>query len=189
MRAEGKFREHWPNVKPAGRSIANPGGDIGSGPLDPIDIPQTPVGLRKYRRTNMGPGEMHVHWGLKDQKLPSEEHRFGAPGVSGMTTESTMKAGSLVGVAEYKNGVGERVYASNKRKPLGNSLVRGHEVSVPDKGFGKKEYDVADARIFPASRGVRSRRSCRRRPTRTRSFSPSSWMASTALRWSQTRGC
>jgi len=151
MRAEGKFREHWPNVKPAGRSIVSAVGDPQTrpNPLEPIEVPQTPVGLRKYRRTNMGPGEMHVHWGLKDQKLPSEGHRFGAPGVAGMTTESTMKAGALVGVAEYKNSVGERVYASTKRKPLGNTYSRGHEVSIPEKGFGKKEYDVADAENDP----------------------------------------
>jgi hypothetical protein len=146
MKTEGKFREQWPNVRPAGRSIVTAA--YGADSL--VDRLLTPPQMRKFRRTSQIPGEIRSHWGLTDQKLPAEDHRYGQPGVQGISTESTMKAGQLAGVAEYKNSVSERVYESTKKKPLGTFFSRSYEgMRVPDKGFGKKEYDVADAENIP----------------------------------------
>jgi hypothetical protein len=108
--------------------------------------PPTPINERKYRKLSHGPGEIHVHYGLKEQKLPHEDFRYGMRGIRGCSTEETMKAGLLVGIAEYKNSVAERVYESTKREPLGKPHTRGHKLRMLPEGFGNASGEYVDAK-------------------------------------------
>eukprot|EP00438_Fugacium_kawagutii_P016776 Skav231127 [mRNA] locus=scaffold7:224637:234467:+ [translate_table: standard] len=123
MKAKGLFKNHFPNIPPAGKSINVPLNDSAQQDLAPeicFPLPATPVNERKFRRICQGPGEICVHHGLKDQLLPSEDFRYGIRGHKGASTEDTMKAGLLLGVAAYQNEVAESVYESSKKEPLGD---------------------------------------------------------------------
>jgi len=155
MTKEGKFRDYVaPLVRPAGKSITVPLADsverdLGSEIYFPL--PSTPAKERKFRQLSHGPGEIHVHHGLRGQKLAGEEFRYGRRGIKGATTEQTMKAGQLLGVAEYKNSVAERVYETNKKEPLGKPHVRGHELKMLPEGFGNPSGEPVDGKkiIYP----------------------------------------
>ena len=54
-------------------------------------LPATPIGERKFRKPAI-PGEVTVHHGLKEQKLPHVDFRYGARSVMGQSTEATLKA-------------------------------------------------------------------------------------------------
>eukprot|EP00434_Breviolum_minutum_P040105 symbB.v1.2.035633.t1/scaffold4575.1/size37795/1 len=130
----------FPNILPAGKSVHAPVNDCTQQNLAPeifFPLPSTPVNVRKYRRKLHGPGEICVHHGLKDQLLPSEEFRYGMRGPKGSSTEDTMKAGLLLGVAAYQNEVAESVYESTKKEPLGKPWSRGHALKMLPEGFGK----------------------------------------------------
>ncbi|CAE7205943.1 GIP [Symbiodinium natans] len=82
MKDKGLFKNHFPNIPPAGKSINVP-----------LAVPwQKLVNERKYRRTATFCLPFWVHHGLKDQKLPSEDFRYGIRGQKGASTEDTMKA-------------------------------------------------------------------------------------------------
>jgi len=72
-------------------------------------------------------------------------------GIKGNTTEDTLKAGMLLGVAEYKNSVAERVYESKKKEPLGKPYTRGHTLHMLPQGFGLPSGEPEDGKysIFP----------------------------------------
>jgi hypothetical protein len=55
---------------------------------------------------------------------------------SGVSAEDTIKAGQVMGVAEYKQSVAERVYESTKTEPLGKPHIRGHTIKMLPEGFG-----------------------------------------------------
>lgn len=118
-----------------------------------FQLPSTPVQERRFRKLSHGPGEIHVHHGLKDQRLPGEEFRYGLRGVTGCTTEEAMKAGMMLGVAEYKNGVAERVYESTKKEPLGKPHIRGHILHMLPEGFGNPSAAPTDCKqvIYPVA--------------------------------------
>lgn len=156
MKAAKKFRvtPHDDHVRPAGRSIIVPLADSSERDVQPeiyFPAPPTPVKERRFRGISHGPGEIHVHYGLKDQKLPGEDFRYGIRGCKGSSTEQAMKAGQMFGVAEYKNSVAERVYESNKQEPLGRPHIRGHNVKMLPEGHGNASGEPADAKmvIFP----------------------------------------
>lgn len=155
MYSKGLFRDiAAPHIRPAGRSITVPLNDSVERDVQSeiyFPAPGTPIRERRYRKLSHGPGEIHVHHGLKEQQLPGEDFRYGIRGVKGTTTESTMKAGQLMGVAEYKNSVAERVYESNKREPLGRSYIRGHPLKMLPEGFGNSSGVPVDAKkvLFP----------------------------------------
>merc|ERR1740121_2685558 len=70
MKSEGKFREGFGTVAPAGRSITVPLADSSERDIQPeqyFPLPPTPARERRYRRLSHGPGEITVHYGLKDQ--------------------------------------------------------------------------------------------------------------------------
>merc|ERR1711976_94383 len=84
MKSEGKFKEGFGTVPPAGRSINVPLADSSERDLQSeiyFPLPATPARERRFRRMSHGPGEIHVHHGLKDQKLPGEEFRYGMRGI------------------------------------------------------------------------------------------------------------
>lgn len=154
MKGKGLFKEHFGQVRPAGRSITVPLADSSERDLQPeiyYPLPQTPIGERKYRRISHEPGEITVHHGLKDQRLPGEDFRFGIRGIKGCTAADTLKAGSLFGVAEYKNSCAEAIYESNKKEPIGKPYIRGHELQMLPEGFGLHSGVPQDAKkvIFP----------------------------------------
>lgn len=139
MKAQGKFNEAHQHIRPAGRSITVPLADSSERDIQPeiyFPAPSTPAKERRYRQLSYGPGEIHVHHGLKDQKLPHEEFRYGIRSESGVSAEKTMKAGQVTGVAEYKQSVAERVYESTKMEPLGKPHIRGHTIKMLPEGFG-----------------------------------------------------
>eukprot|EP00439_Symbiodinium_sp_Y106_P000074 s404_g1.t1 len=139
MKSKGLFKNHFPNIPPAGKSINVPLADSSERDLQPevyFPLPQTPVNERKYRRISHQPGEIYVHHGLKDQKLPAEEFRYGIRGQKGASTEDTMKAGLLMGVAAYQNEVAESIYESRKKEPLGKPFHRGHSLKMLPEGYG-----------------------------------------------------
>jgi len=152
MRADGLFFDRLPHVRPCGRSTTvlddSAGKDLQSEIYFPA--PATPTGERKYRRSQQ-PGEIYVHSGLKDQKLPGHEFSYGHRSVKGISTEDTMKAGMLLGVAAYKNSVTECVYESSKREPLGKPYIRGHPLKMLPEGYGNNSGFREDAKqvLFP----------------------------------------
>eukprot|EP00927_Polykrikos_kofoidii_P067928 TRINITY_DN63354_c0_g1_i1.p1 TRINITY_DN63354_c0_g1~~TRINITY_DN63354_c0_g1_i1.p1 ORF type:complete len:497 (+),score=72.12 TRINITY_DN63354_c0_g1_i1:169-1659(+) len=155
MKREKKFTEMTAvNVRAAGRSTVVPLADSAAQDLQSdiyFPLPPTPARERRFRAISHGPGEIYVHHGLKEQRLPGEDFRYGVRGVKGSSTEQAMKAGQLFGVAEYKNSVSERVYESNKREPLGKPYIRGHTLQMLPEGFGNPSSDSTDAKtvIFP----------------------------------------
>eukprot|EP00931_Biecheleriopsis_adriatica_P120297 TRINITY_DN95411_c0_g1_i1.p1 TRINITY_DN95411_c0_g1~~TRINITY_DN95411_c0_g1_i1.p1 ORF type:complete len:511 (-),score=100.76 TRINITY_DN95411_c0_g1_i1:155-1621(-) len=156
MKNKGMFRNHFDNVEPSGRSITVPLADSAERDLQPevyFPLPQTPINERKYRRLSHGPGEINVHYGLKDQQLPSEDFRYGVRGQQGASTEQTMKAGMLLGVAAYQNEVAEMVYESRKKEPLGKPFKRGHSLKMLPEGFGNASGVPEDGKevIFPVA--------------------------------------
>lgn len=154
MKTEGWFRDFAPCVRPAGCSIVVPLADSVERDLQSeiyFAAPATPIRERRYRNISHGPGEIKVHYGLKDQKLPSDEFRYGLRGCKGSSAEDAMKAGQLIGVAEYKNSVAERVYESSKREPLGKPHKRGHTFTMPPDGFGHPKGTFVDGKsvLYP----------------------------------------
>ncbi|CAD7963895.1 unnamed protein product [Amoebophrya sp. A120] len=157
----GLFRDPVPGVRPAGKSTSifndTTERDLQSDIYFPR--PPTPPSQRKFRK-NLVPGEIHVHHGLSDQKLPSDDFRYGIHSDRGETVERTFKDGLLLGIAAYKNQCAESVYKSTKMEPLGHSYVRGHELPGLTKeqkfvGFGKESLGAGEDGkeiIFP--RGV-----------------------------------
>jgi hypothetical protein len=158
MKSEGTLREYpvaAGHIRPAGKSIKVPLADTAEMDIKPdihYPAPPTPVKERKFRRMSHGPGEIHVHHGLKDQRLPGEEFRYGVRGVKGVSTEATMKAGLKVGVAEYQQSVAERVYDSTKREPLGRPHFRySGPLKMLPEGFGNPSGEPMEAKLvlFP----------------------------------------
>lgn len=154
MKEKGLFKEKFPQVPAAGRSVAVPLADSSQQNLQPeiyYPQPETPTAEKRFRRTSQEPGEITRHHGLKEQRLPGDEFRYGVRGVRGVTAEDTMRAGALFGVAEYKNGVAESIYASNKQEPLGRCYLRGHDVRMAPEGFGSKSGIPQECKkvIFP----------------------------------------
>jgi len=156
MQDEGLFRRavHDDHIRPAGRSIVVPLADSAERDVQSdiyFPAPPTPVRERRFRKISHGPGEIHVHYGLKDQKLPGEDFRYGVRGCKGQSTEDCMKAGQLFGVAEYKNSVAERIYESNKKEPLAKPYTRGHNLKMLPEGFGNPSGEFTDGKfvIFP----------------------------------------
>ncbi|CAE7879526.1 GIP, partial [Symbiodinium microadriaticum] len=150
MKSKGLFKNHFPNIPPAGKSINVPLADSSERDLQPevyFPLPQTPVNERKYRRISHQPGEIYVHHGLKDQKLPAEEFRYGIRGQKGASTEDTMKAGLLMGVAAYQNEVAESIYESRKKEPLGKPFHRGHSLKMLPEGYGNPSGSGAPGRL------------------------------------------
>lgn len=155
MKEDGRLREGLPQIPPAGVSTVVPLADSVGRDLQPdiyYPLPATPHAQRKHRVMSQPLGEVHVHYGLRDQKLPSEGFAYGVPGVTGITTESTMKAGQKFGIAAYKASVAERIYESNRKEPLGRAYVRGHDIKMLPEGFGNKSGDPEDIKkvVFPA---------------------------------------
>mmetsp|Transcript_47185 Transcript_47185/g.119419 ORF Transcript_47185/g.119419 Transcript_47185/m.119419 type:complete len:490 (+) Transcript_47185:76-1545(+) len=150
MTAEGLFRDYVaPKVRASGRSITVPLADSVERDLQPevhFALPATPAKERKFRRLSEGPGEITVHHGLKDQKLPGNEFRYGVRGSKGTTVEEAMKAGQLLGVAEYKNSCNEQVYESTRREPLGKPQNRGHTLKMLPEGFGSPSSAPEDGK-------------------------------------------
>lgn len=150
MASEGKFRNYVaPKVLPAGRSITVPLNDSAERDLQSevyFPAPPTPAKERRFRKMSAGPGEIGVHWGLKHQKLPGKEFRFGVRSAKSVTTEESMKAGMKHGVAEYKNNVSEMIYESNKKEPLGRPYDRGHELKMLPQGYGLPSGEPEDGK-------------------------------------------
>jgi hypothetical protein len=139
LKADGKFHESHPHIRPAGRSIPVPLADSSERDIQPevyFPAPPTPAAQRRYRQLSYGPGEIHVHHGLTDQKLPHEDFRYGVRSTMGVSAEDTIKAGLVQGVAEYKQSVAERVYESTKKEPLGKPHIRGHTLKMLPEGYG-----------------------------------------------------
>lgn len=147
-----KMTDRAPGIRPAGTSA------IKIEKKDDEEKPSTPPGMRKYR-VNTNPGEVITHWGLKDQKLPTEDFVYGIKGDTGESVEQIFnKAAEITqGMAEYKNDRKEEVYASKKREPLGTCYTRGHvlppEVHSNDfRGFGlavDHPVDMAKNALYP----------------------------------------
>jgi len=152
MVLDNKFTDRNPGCRAAGKSISV----IGDGAYPPI--PTTPNSMRKYR-LNTIPGEIITHWGLKDQRLPDDEFRYGICSDTGESVEEIFNkaAEATKGMAEYKNDRKEDIYISKKREPLGVSFKRGHELpdkihAVDFKGFGvavEHPTDMAKNALYP----------------------------------------
>mmetsp|Transcript_57627 Transcript_57627/g.122560 ORF Transcript_57627/g.122560 Transcript_57627/m.122560 type:complete len:489 (-) Transcript_57627:120-1586(-) len=152
MSKEGLFRDHVaPAVRPAGRSITVPLADSTERDLQPevyFPLPPTPNTQKKFRRLSETPGQMTIHHGLKDQTLPPSDFRYGIRGQKGVSTEDAMKAGQLMGVAEYKNSVRERVYETVRKEPLGKPYCRGHTLKMLPEGYGNPSGVPEDAKAI-----------------------------------------
>ena len=152
MEAMKLFTDRFPAIRPSGRSITVME-DTAAMDVQPeiyFPAPPTPVKERRWR-TNTQPGEICVHPGLIDQRLPPEGFCYGRVNDKGSTTEAAMKAGQKFGNAAQQAEWAERVYASTKMEPLGRAFVRGHVTRMHPKGFGVPSGEPEDckATIFP----------------------------------------
>jgi hypothetical protein len=116
-------------------------------------VPDTPTRERKFRKNHTA-GEISVHFGLKDQKLPDTTFRYGVRSSKGETTKQAFEAGQKFGIAAYRQMRGEAVYESTKKEPLGKPYVRGHDAKVPAKGFGQPSAESQDGKEVVFPRGV-----------------------------------
>merc|ERR1719401_860574 len=74
-------------------------------------------------------------------------------GIKGCTTEESLKAGQLFGVAEYKNTVAEQIYESQKKEPIGKPHIRGHPVEMqPDTEEVRAQYRYTHNNYNPGER-------------------------------------
>lgn len=158
MQAEGKFRDYFPRIYPAGRSTVVPLNDSAAMDVQPeifFGVPPTPIKERRFRRSRV-PGEIHVHHSLKDQRLPGEDFRYGIRGVIGQSTEICMKAGQKFGIEAYKESVKERIYESNKKEPLGVPYIRGYPLKMLPEGFGNPSGEPEDCKrvVFPVDQPI-----------------------------------
>jgi hypothetical protein len=139
-------------LQPAGKSIDVLDDTSGKNVQPEIyfPAPPTPAHERRFRK-NLVPGEIVLHPGLRDQKLPGLDFRYGIKTVKGESAAAAMKAGERVGIAAYRQSVAERVYDSTTKEPLGRGYNRGHSIHVPQKGFGLPSGVPEDAKfaIFP----------------------------------------
>lgn len=105
---------------------------------------------RSKHRQRTGPGEITVHWGLKDAPFPEPGKGYGRPNGRGQSVGQTLKAGMKIGVDEFLQGVAESVYQSTAREPLGRMYDRGHK--LPDKfhGEGFKGFGIPSNQDQPA---------------------------------------
>lgn len=153
MKAEGRFRDFAPNMRPAGTSTMVPLNDNAAMDVQPeiyYAAPPTPIKERRFRRSRV-PGDIHVHHSLKDQKLPGEEFRYGIRGNKGSSTQECMKAGEKFGIEAYKMGVKEMIYESSKKEPLGKPHIRGHPLKMLPEGYGNPSGEPEDCKkvVFP----------------------------------------
>mmetsp|Transcript_30449 Transcript_30449/g.55555 ORF Transcript_30449/g.55555 Transcript_30449/m.55555 type:complete len:494 (+) Transcript_30449:37-1518(+) len=150
MKAEKKFQDNFPQIRPAGVSTNLPLNDSAARDLQQdifYPLPNTPTQEQKYRRVSQPVGQVHVHPGLRDQKLPDPEFRYGIRGTKGITAEMALKKGLKMGIAAYKNSVAERVYESNKKEPLGKPYCRGHSIKMLPEGFGNRSGVPEDMKM------------------------------------------
>lgn len=161
--SSGKMRDANPEHFPAGKSQIQLGEDSTARDVEPdtyFPQPPTPTNIRKYRK-NYVPGEIITHFGLKDQRLPGEDFKFGAKSLGGDSVAQILEeaAKKTRGIAEYKNAVAEQVYLSTKREPLGRSYDRGHglpkQCTAPGfRGFGTCSDKSEDAKLAIYPRGI-----------------------------------
>eukprot|EP00747_Dinoflagellata_sp_TGD_P161779 gnl/TRDRNA2_/TRDRNA2_178668_c0_seq1.p1 gnl/TRDRNA2_/TRDRNA2_178668_c0~~gnl/TRDRNA2_/TRDRNA2_178668_c0_seq1.p1 ORF type:complete len:561 (-),score=109.49 gnl/TRDRNA2_/TRDRNA2_178668_c0_seq1:120-1694(-) len=170
MKEQGLFNEKWPSIPPAGRSTTlvqdSAARDLQSDIYYPL--PATPVHERKFRKPAI-PGEVTVHHGLKQQKLPHADFRYGARSVTGQSAEATLQAGLKMGIEEYKQSVKERVYKSTKMEPLGKAFIRGHTLHMLPQGFGNPSGEPEDCKkvIFPVDRPIKDSEEARQQYLKT----------------------
>lgn len=161
MLASGQMRDPVRQIPPAGKSttIFEDSAERDLKPEVYFPVPPTPTGIRKYQKSYV-PGEINVHWGLKDQKLPDERFSYGMRTNKGENVEMTFKAGQKFGIEEYINSRGEAIYHSTQREPLGKPYIRGHELPGVTKestfpGFGKESEEQEDGKLSIFPRGVK----------------------------------
>jgi len=151
-----------PDVPPSGKANDI---DIFARGLRPdviLPAPRTPDNLgdaRLKHRRRTKPGEITVHWGLKDRRPPEAGNGYGSTPVKGEDVAQNFKAGQVVGIAEYMQSRGESIYKSAVEEPLGIGYKRGHVLPGFTKktdfiGFGKSSTTDTPAKevIFP--RGI-----------------------------------
>jgi len=161
--SSGKMRDANPSLKPAGKSQIQLGEDSSARDVQPniyFPQPDTPTNMRKYRK-NYVPGEIISHWGLKDQKLPSEGFAFGEKSAGGDSVDMILEeaAKTSEGVAGYKHERAEEIYLSTKREPLGRCSTRNYKLpeAVKDpnfKGYGIGSGEPEDAKLAIYPRGI-----------------------------------
>eukprot|EP00746_Dinoflagellata_sp_MGD_P162671 gnl/MRDRNA2_/MRDRNA2_90329_c0_seq1.p1 gnl/MRDRNA2_/MRDRNA2_90329_c0~~gnl/MRDRNA2_/MRDRNA2_90329_c0_seq1.p1 ORF type:complete len:513 (+),score=78.21 gnl/MRDRNA2_/MRDRNA2_90329_c0_seq1:64-1602(+) len=156
MKEKNLFRDYTSQIYPAGKStmIYLDTAERDVQPDIYFPAPPTPTNERKFRK-NLTAGDVCVHFGLKGQKLPDQTFRYGVRSSKGETTKQAFEAGQKFGIAAYRHERGEAVYESTKKEPLGKTYDRGHNVPLPEKGFGVPSAEAEDGKevIFP--RGVK----------------------------------
>jgi len=135
-----------PSVPTSGRPNEKPPAYRGLSDEIVIPTPTTPRDLGEDRlkhRRRTEAGEITVHWGLKDAKVPDAGDGYGIKSVKGEDVAQNFQSGQQLGIAAYVISRGEAIYNSTIHEPLGKSYLRGHslpaETHHPDfDGFGKK---------------------------------------------------
>jgi len=156
MKERGLFRDYTSQIEPSGKStmiyLDTTERDVQPDIYFPA--PPTPLKERKYRKNHTA-GDINVHFGLKDQKLPDEGFRYGIRTSKGETTKQAFEAGQKFGIAAYRQMRAEEVYESTRKEPLGKPYNRGHNVRMAPEGFGLPSPPADDGKevIFP--RGVK----------------------------------
>jgi len=115
--------------------------------------PRTPDNLSDLllkHRQRAGPGEITMHWGLKDTRVPPPGRGYGVKSNQGESVAQNFKAGMKLGVAEYLESVGEAVYQSTRREPLGKTFNRGHHLPERTQGSQFQGFGIPSNKDEPA---------------------------------------
>lgn len=144
-----------PHLPVAGKGfIASNPLDSTKGCMQPVARPTTPPEISKFRKSHRErPGVVVQHPGLVGAPLPPADFRFGRQGDRAEGGVKPLIGGKKPNrVVEAIHQQKEHTYASQKREPLGKSMVRGvalpAKASDPNFRFGKSsdQPDELEAR-------------------------------------------
>ncbi|CAJ1346253.1 unnamed protein product [Effrenium voratum] len=161
-----------PGVAPAGKAgelLASGGAAARKGLQEGIIVPSprspsSMTGVQRRHRQKGEPGEMCLHWGLANAKVPHPGEGYGVKCNKDEDVAQNFRSGQQFGVAEYINTRAEDVYHSTKREPLAKPFLRGHSlppaVQAPEfPGFGlpldRSEKGAKDV-MFPRGKAPES---------------------------------
>eukprot|EP00201_Polytomella_parva_P013293 CAMPEP_0175053804 /NCGR_PEP_ID=MMETSP0052_2-20121109/9138_1 /TAXON_ID=51329 ORGANISM="Polytomella parva, Strain SAG 63-3" /NCGR_SAMPLE_ID=MMETSP0052_2 /ASSEMBLY_ACC=CAM_ASM_000194 /LENGTH=474 /DNA_ID=CAMNT_0016318399 /DNA_START=71 /DNA_END=1491 /DNA_ORIENTATION=+ len=112
--------------------------------------PPTPPEMKRFRQSTIHePGKILRHYGVANDPIP--EGTFGRKTNVCESVGAVLKNYPSTEISRWKYEQAEKVYASNKREPLGTGYVRGHK--IPD-GLGTE-------RPFGVVYGAKEKEECR----------------------------
>eukprot|EP00698_Gefionella_okellyi_P019752 TRINITY_DN6101_c0_g1_i1.p1 TRINITY_DN6101_c0_g1~~TRINITY_DN6101_c0_g1_i1.p1 ORF type:complete len:432 (+),score=90.04 TRINITY_DN6101_c0_g1_i1:66-1361(+) len=130
MSNTGRFRDHLPTMRPAGK-VTSLAGETARAVLAPVDTqrPETPPNQRRYKQAQLlEPGAATRHFGTANDAIPvPADTRFGAKSKSsGDKAEHVINPAAPTAFDKYQREISERIYKTTAREQLGKGYNHGH---------------------------------------------------------------